>query len=159
MSCTLSCPAAARLSRRVRTSLALHASHSHCHIWQARSLPLWRASRPRAACTLPLVNRAPTHAAEHRGLDGPPSGADLTVTDINSKLVDTPGIVNESPFEKGWMFKVCVVCRRADRAHDFTFVCGAGQAVQAQGRRFASGREGVPRARRRQQALIERVAC
>ncbi|MBP7653699.1 glycine cleavage system protein GcvH [Candidatus Dependentiae bacterium] len=29
-----------------------------------------------------------------------------TIIDVNNELSDNPGLVNESPFEKGWMIKV-----------------------------------------------------
>jgi glycine cleavage system H protein len=53
-----------------------------------------------------------------------------TVVAINNALADSPEIINESPYEKGWFFKIRIVDKseldNLLNADDYDAVCEAG---------------------------------
>ena len=61
---------------------------------------------------LPAVGKAVTQGRECAVIESVKAAADLfapvsgTVAEVNTPLADTPEIVNRSPYDQGWVFKV-----------------------------------------------------
>lgn len=72
---------------------------------------------------------------------------DLEVIQVNAKLNDTPGLVNEGPFEKGHLIKVCAFRDAMDRPPHSPTVCNhSGQGEEPRPTGCANGRDCVPHA-------------
>jgi len=65
-----------------------------------------------AYCELPEINAEVTSGEQCGSIESVKAVSDLfsplsgEVVEVNQEIVDTPGTVNKSPYDEGWLFKV-----------------------------------------------------